>query len=137
MRAISNEIREKIIIHKQNKVTEKDIAKWLLISESTVTKVWSRYVKTGSYLPSPRTQGRKSAVSPSVMAKVEEKIKESPDATLSELIDEFNLGISECALSKKLKKLGYSFKKRQLIQQSKIDLMSKENAETLNKTLKI
>ena len=107
----SNEIRDKIIKHKENNETQPNIAKWLMVSESTVTKVWSRYKKTGSCEPSPRTQGRKPMVDSTTMAKVEEKIKEAPDTTLAELIDEFNLCISEGALSKKLKKLGYSYKK--------------------------
>ena len=98
---VSNETREKIIRHKENKEKQPDIAKWLMISESTVTKVWSRYKNTGSYEPSPRTQGRKPAINEETMAEIENKIKESPDMTLAELIDEFNLGISQSALSRR------------------------------------
>ena len=115
---VSNEIRDKIIKHKENKEKQSDIAKWLMISESTVTKVWARYKATGSYEPSPRTQGRKPAVDEATMARVESRIKEAPDMTLLELIAEFSLGISEGALSKKLKKLGYSYKKNKHIQRS-------------------
>ena len=111
---IPNEIREKIIKHKENNETQSNIAKWLMISESTVTKVWARYKRTSSYEPSPRTQGRKPRVDFETMTKIEEKIKETPDITLAELIAEFNLGISESALSKRLKKLGYSYKKTNL-----------------------
>ena len=108
---ISNDIRDKIIKHKQNNETQPNIAKWLMVSESTVTKVWARYKKSGSFEPSPRTQGRKPMVDSATMVKVEEKIKEAPDTTLMELINEFGLTISESGLSKKLKKLGYSYKK--------------------------
>ncbi len=125
----SNEIREKIIIHKQNQVKERDIANWLLISQSTVTKVWALYKAKGSYLPLPRTQGRKPLVNDKTMSQVVSKIKETPDITLFELIDEFNLPISESALCKRLIKLGYSFKKRQLIPQRKIALTSRKNAK--------
>ena len=111
---VSNEIRNKIIQHKENREKQSDIAKWLIISESTVTKVWARYKNTGSYEPSPRTQGRKPAVNEATMAEVEKKIKEAPDITLAELIAEFDLGITESALSRKLKKLGYSYKKTNL-----------------------
>jgi transposase len=48
------------------------------------------------------------------MAGIENKIKEAPDTTLLELITEFKIGITESALSKKLKKLGYSYKKTNL-----------------------
>ena len=125
---ISKEIRKAIITHKSNQAKEEDIARWLIISKSTVTKVWALYRQTGSYLPRPRTQGRKSAVSASVMVSIEEAIKNTPDMTLTELINGFNLHLTESALSRKLKKRGYSFKKRLLIRQRKTALMSKKNA---------
>lgn len=126
---VSNEIREKIIIHKQNKVKEDDISKWLIISKSTVTRVWALFRGTGEFIPRPRTQGRKSAIDEKTMAKIEAKIRKTPDMTLLELIDKFNLHITESALSKKLKKLDYSFKKRQLIRQNKTVPTSKKNAK--------
>ena len=127
----STEIREKIVIHKQNKVKETDIAKWLIISQSTVTKVWAQFTQTGSYCPKPRTQGRKPLVDEKTMKRVVSKIKEMPDITLLELIDEFGLQISESALCRRLIRLGYSFKKRQLILQSKTALMLGKNAKNL------
>ena len=75
---ISNEIRDKIIKHKKNNVKEEEIAKGLIISKSALTKIWARYRKTGSYMPSPRTQGRKSCVDEVTMNKAEKKIKETP-----------------------------------------------------------
>jgi len=115
----SKEIREKIIHHKQNYVNETDIAKWLIISQSTVTKVWALHKKTGSIKPRPRTQGRKPQVSQQTMDQITQKIEETPDITLKELIHEFNLQISHVALSKRLIKLGYTFKKRHSIQKNK------------------
>jgi transposase len=106
---VSNEIREKIIIHKQNNAKENDIANWLIISQSTVTKIWALYRTTGSYLPQPRTQGRKPLVDEETMNKVVAEIKKTPDATLSELIDKFDLPFSASALCRRLAKLGYSF----------------------------
>jgi transposase len=131
---ISNTIREKIIFHKENQEKESDIAKWLIISQSTVTKVWALYKTTGSYLPQTRTQGRKPLVDDSTMEKVTAKISITPDATLSELIEEFNLPCSESALCRRLKKLGYSFKKRQLTRQNKTVQMCKRNAKSSLKT---
>jgi hypothetical protein len=37
------------IFHKENHEKESDIAKWLIISQSSVTKVWALYKTTGSY----------------------------------------------------------------------------------------
>jgi transposase len=76
MQPISNDIRERIIIHKQNGVAEKEIAKWLVISQSSVTKIWAAFKNSGSFLPKARTQGRKKAFSDDVLAKVLDKIEE-------------------------------------------------------------
>jgi len=115
----SKEIREKIIQHKQNNVNEKDIAKWLIISQSTVTKIWKLHKQTGSIKPRPRTQGRKPKVTQQTMNQITKKIEQQPDITLKELIEEFNLQISPAALSKRLIKIGYTFKKRASTQKNK------------------
>jgi transposase len=99
-----NEIRERIIGHKQNKVKEKDIAKWLMISQSTVTKVWAKYQKTNTYQPSPRTQGRKPKINNTILNQITTQIKQNPAITLKKLIEIFDLKISQAALSKHLKK---------------------------------
>jgi transposase len=130
MEAISNEIREKIIKHKQNGAKEQDIATWLIISPSSVTRIWGLFKCTGSWLPKEKTQGRKNALSNEVQAAVIDKIKEQPDITLNELIELFELKISESGLSKKLKKLGFSFKKRQLILRNKTERRFKLNAKS-------
>ena len=132
-RAVTNEIREKIIRHKRNGSKEDDIAKWLLISKSTVTKIWARYRRTGNYQPSPRTQGRKPCVDEATMARIEEKIKEVPDMTLAELIDEFELTITQSALCRRLKKLDYSFKKNSHTRQSKTSRRFRKNGNSSGK----
>jgi len=42
---ITTEEREKIIKHKHNSENESDIARWLFVSESSVTKLWTRFAK--------------------------------------------------------------------------------------------
>src|SRR5215469_17049322 len=106
---------KKIIQHKQNNVNETDIAKWLIISQSTVTKIWALHKQTGSIQPRPRTQGRKPLITQQTMDQIIQKIEQQPDITLKELIEEFNLSISPAALSKRLTKLDYTFKKRVFI----------------------
>ena len=60
---ITNEEREKIIKHKQNNENEADIARWLFVSKSSVTKLWAQYRKTGSYLSNYVNCGCPSALS--------------------------------------------------------------------------
>jgi transposase len=115
----SKEIREKMIQHKQNNINETDIAKWLIISQSTVTKIWALHKQTGTIQPRPRTQGRKPLVTKQTMNQITQKIDNQPDITLKELITEFNLPISQAALCKRLKNLDYTFKKRRFIQKNK------------------
>jgi arginine repressor len=60
-----------------------------------------------------------------------EKIREQPDITLHELIDEFNLPISQSALCRRLRKLGLTFKKKTL-RPSKQTINSKSNGSAHN-----
>jgi transposase len=53
------------------------------------------------------------------MAEISARIKEQPDITLLEIIDEFKLPISESALCKRLIKLGLTYKKRHSTQTHK------------------
>ena len=120
---ISNDKREALIKHKQAGESEADIAKWLFIHPVTVQRIWKKYIETGTYEPNALNNGRKPRVSKETMDKVVMKIQEQPDMTLQELIDEFNLGISQAALCKRLIKLGLSFKKRHFIQTDKSEKM--------------
>jgi len=134
MWAISNRDREIIIFHKNNGEKNKDISKWLRISERSVARIWSRYKQTGIYKPNPQNNGRKALVTQEQMDKVVNKIKSHPDITLANLIDEFFLGISQAALCKRLCKLGFTLKKRRFVHQDKNDPMSLKTAKIGEKT---
>ena len=112
MKPIPNEIRMKIIEHKNNGETEEKIAKWLIISKSSVTKIWSKFSKTGNLFPDTHKCGRKPKVTVEEMDKAIAKQKEKPDITINDLIAECELNITESGMSKKLKKRGITFKKR-------------------------
>jgi len=120
---ISSDKREAIVKHMQAGESKEDIAKWLLIHIRTVTRVWNKYNTTGSYEPNPHKRGRKPLVTNETMDAVVEKIKEIPDITLLELIDEFDLPIGESALCRRLIGLGLPYKKRHFIQMDKSEMM--------------
>lgn len=124
---ISNEEREKIIKHKQNGEKEADIARWLFISTSAVSAIWGEFKKSNNFKLKYGNCGRKSVISASLEAKIIDEIKETPDITILELIDKFDIKITEGGLSKWLKKREYSLKKRQLIQQNKTEPMYNKN----------
>jgi transposase len=127
---ILNEEREKIIKHKLNGEKEADIARWLFISKSAVSQIWGTYQRTKNCELRYGNCGRKSVITTEQEAKIIAKIKKTPDVTLLELIDKFALEITEGGLSKWLKKRGFSFKKRLLIQQSKSAPMSKRREKS-------
>jgi len=115
---LSNEIRKKIISHKENGETESNIAKWLLINKSTVTKIWRQYREENTLENKTHKRGRKPSFCSKKLEKITAKIKEQPDITLEELVEHFNLNISISALSRKLTKLELTFKKRRCSQKS-------------------
>ena len=109
---LPNKIREAIITHKLNGEKEAEIAKWLCISKSSVTKTWALFKQQNSITPRPHNKGRKPAFGQDVMDKIVAKIRNQPDTTLEELVEEFSLNISISALCRKLQKLNLNFKKR-------------------------
>jgi transposase len=132
MTPISNEKRELLIEAKERGETEKNIAKWLKISERSVTAIWRLYRKTGSYLPTPYP-GRRPILSAEKWEEITMLIARSPDKTLDEIIEELELPIHKSRLSVLLIEAGYSFKKRQLTPPHRIARTSKKNEKRLRK----
>ena len=118
-------IREAIVTHKINGEKESEIAKWLCISKSSVTKTWALYKKQNTVEPKPHNKGRKPAFKQDVIDKIVAKIKEQSDITLEELVEEFDLKISISALCRKLQKLNLNFKKRRYFQKNSNEKMYK------------
>ena len=129
MKPISLEDRERILKHKANGENEQNIAKWLMIGVSTVYQILALHRKTGSVLPKPY-KGNNRKITATQDVKIREVIKESPDITLNELIVALDLNVTESGLSKHLKKMGLTFKKRRCIQMV-------SSAKTLPKTERI
>ncbi len=116
---LSNEKRADIIKHLEAGMKVLDICKWLFVNESTVRRLWRRYKTTGSYKPLPLNNGRKPMVSEEKMEQIMQRIKENPDMTLSEIVDEFELNISISALCRRLIKRGLTYKKKRSIPMNK------------------
>ena len=113
MRPISNEKRELLVEAKQRGDTEKSIAKWLKISESSVTNIWRLYRKTGSYLPTPYI-GRRPILSNEKLEETKLFVTNNPDKTLAEIIEALSLPIQKSRLSVLLIESGFSFKKNNI-----------------------
>jgi transposase len=111
MTALTEEKRALIISAKERGETEKEIAKWLEISRSSVCKIWKLCKDTGSYARLPY-HGKKTKISEENRKDAEELLSRYPDKTLEEIIEELSLPIRKSRLSVLLIKAGYSFKKR-------------------------
>jgi transposase len=126
-KVISKEKREDIISNKIEGKESSVIAEFLRVTTRAVDKIWKQFRESGNVETKIHNCGRKSVISAEQEVNIAKEIKETPDVTLLELIEKFSLQITESGLSKWLKKRGYSFKKRQLIQRSKTVLMSKKS----------
>ena len=115
---VSMEKRADIIRHMQAGKSKAETAEWLFVCVRTVTRVRAKYERHGNYAPEAQRSGRKPLVNGETMGRVMERIKEEPDITLLELIVGFDLPISQAALSKRLIKLGLTYKKRRSIQKT-------------------
>jgi transposase len=101
MQPVSNDKRADIVAAKQRGESVVTIKKWFNISDSSISRIWNKFKKTGSYTPIPYT-GRKSDITPETDIKIRVKIKETPDITLDELINELSLNLTVSGLSKRL-----------------------------------
>ncbi|MCL1876403.1 MAG: hypothetical protein FWF87_09125 [Synergistaceae bacterium] len=109
---LSIDLRKRIIEAKLRGDPQSKIATEKEVNESTITKLWALYRKTGKYEARPNSGGRKPALSPQQLEQITEKIKEQPDITLQELIDEFSLPVCVSALCRTINnKLGFRYKK--------------------------
>jgi transposase len=124
---ISNEKRADIIFHKQSGKENAVIAEFMRVCVRSVERVWSDFEKYGKSEAKVKNCGRKSSISLEQKIKIIEEIEQNSDITLNELIDKFELKITESGLSKYLKALGLSFKKRQPTQQTKTVQMSNKS----------
>ena len=125
MRPISNEDRARIVKHKANGESEKSIAKWLLVGVSTVYQILALHKNTGSIFPKPY-KGNNRKITPEQDVQIRALFKKNCDITINEMIEELGLNVTESGLSKHLKKMGLTYKKRLSIQKrSKEKMLSK------------
>ena len=129
MKPISNEKRELIVDAKQRGETEKSIALWLKISESSVTAIWRLYRETGSFKPAPYP-GRAPLLTVEKWEEVKLFVVQNPDATLDEIIEALSLPIHKSRLSVLLIEAGLSFKKRHFTPKNNCVQTCKKNVPT-------
>jgi transposase len=111
---LSQDIRKLIIYHNKNGAKNTEIVKWLNISKASVERILYLYREESTIEAKYYNGGRRAAFCDAKLNKIREKVREQPDLTLEEIIEQFHINISKSALSRKLINSDLSFKKRRV-----------------------
>ena len=109
-RALSNDLRERILQDCDAGETVSKVAEKYRVSERTVFKLRKLRRETGSYEPRTSRCGRRPKLTQR-REEIERTLRENPSLTLQELISQLSLDISVSALWKTLKRWKLSLKK--------------------------
>ena len=115
MSAYSRDLRQRVIDTVERKEGSlRQIASRFLVSISFVTRVLRLHRDTGSVDPRPHSGGRPAALGPADLRRLRELIADQPDATLEELRQRLGVACSMMAISRALRKLKITRKKKDL-----------------------
>lgn len=114
LKPITNDKRENIIAAKERKESVETIKKWLNVSDSTISRIWNKYLQTGSYNPVPYT-GRKSDITAEQDKQIRATILKTPDITIEKLIVELSINLTTSGMYRHLAKMELTLKKRRSI----------------------
>jgi transposase len=115
MRPLSQDLRQRILdTVARGEGSLRQIARRFLVNVSTVVRLLKRHRETGSAVPRPHAGGRQLALGPDDRERLRESIRQQPDATLDELRQRLGVDCSVMAISRALKKLKITRKKKVL-----------------------
>ncbi|PPE03667.1 IS630 transposase-related protein [Holospora curviuscula] len=104
----SLDLKERVIEYIKLGHDQKTSAKMFMVSKSSVSRWWIRYEKEGVIKPSVRL-GSKGKIDPD---QLKIYVENNENKTLAEIARLFNVSI--CSVYRRLKKLGFSYKKKPL-----------------------
>jgi len=107
---LTKEMKEKVIAKFEQGVKVSVIAEHLMISGRSVYRTVNQYKNGEKLEPKTENCGKKPSYSKTQQQIIMEAIAEKPDITLQKLIEVSGLKITESAMSRILKKLGYKRK---------------------------
>ena len=103
---LSVDLRTRVINHIKLGNSQKVTSQLFKVSTSAISRWWIRYKSEGIVDPKPRL-GSKGRVNPESLQTF---IEANSDKTLLEIGSYF--GVSACSIYRRLKKLGFSYKKK-------------------------
>ncbi len=118
----SQDLRDRVLAACDRAMKTKQIAELFSVSTSWVRRVKQRRREHGELTPRPPEPAARYTKIDRVHLR--ELVDTHPDATLVELRAMLGVQCAESAVWRALDTMGYTFKKRQFMQQNKIDRMS-------------
>lgn len=115
MRPYSKDLRERIIATVElGESSLREIAERFFVNVSTIVRLMKQHRQTGSAEPNPHGGGRPAALDAELLERLTTLVREQPDATLGELRQRLGISCSVAAISRALKKLKFTRKKKVL-----------------------
>ena len=119
MKPISNSERKKIIEAKERGESIANIIKWFGVCRTSIFNICTQYKETGSYEPKP-FPGKQSTFTDEINNQIKAMVADNPSITQEELIEEIGLEVTQSGMSRHMKKLGLTLKKRlSILQENK------------------
>src|SRR5437868_1044829 len=113
MATYSHDLRQRIIdCVERNEGSLRQIARRFVVSLSFVVRLLQLHRRTGSLDPKPPAGGRPAALGPDDLERLQELVRQQPDATLKELRQRLGVSCSLTATWRALEKLRLSRKKK-------------------------
>lgn len=127
--AYSEDLRQRVVqACDENVFTRQEIADQFQVSTAWIRRLLQRRRETGSISALPGGRGPQPKLTAAQLARLAKLVKQSPDATLSELRKRSRLACCLSTIHRALKLLDLSFKKSRSGQRSKIEKTSSKHA---------
>jgi transposase len=121
----SQDLRDRVIAARDGGMTTRQVSKVMRVSESWIRRVMQRRRENGQTTPRPRGGATVIKID---MDRLRQLVEAQPDATTKELHQRLGIKCSMSAVGFALKRLGFTFKKRQSMLPNRIGPMSQPNA---------
>ena len=113
MATYSQDLRQRVIdCVERNEGSLRQIARRFVVSLSFVVRLLQLHRRTGSLDPKPPAGGRPAALGPDDLERLQELVRQQPDATLKELRQRLGISCSLTAIWRALEKLRLRARRR-------------------------
>ena len=125
MEAYSLDLRKRVLGSCDAGHTTKQVATLYGVSPAWVRRLKQRRRELGIIDRLPQNPGRKSKLTAEDRQRLDDLVRQQPDATCGELRDRLGVAVDETTIGRALAKLGLSFKKSRSMRPNKIVPTSK------------